>query len=712
MVAMAVRTPLKFAFCLFKHFPSSGLSRDFQRILTECQNRGHEAEVFVSTWEGSKPEGTEITVLGDWIDNFSPNHVKDRRYYLSLQKKLNAKPFDAVIGFNKMPGLTVYYGADFCYVAREHKAQPPRRKLRLLQKILLRAPGFDIQSAYRLMPRYRHLSAFEEAVFGANRQTLILSLSEREKKVFQEYYHTPDSRFSLLPPTLAPDRKPVKEHGGTRQRIRQKFGIADNALLLLFIGSGFKTKGLDRALHALASLKSDLQKRSQLMVIGQDHPEDYRNQSKQLGIEHKVHFLGDRPDIPELLAAGDLLLHPAYRENTGTVLLEAIAAGVPVLTTDVCGYAHHVERANSGIVLSAPFEQDQLNRELTNVLASPMRSEWQANGLRYGENEDLYHMPTEAVDNIEQYCQRNLARDFAIATRSVGEIRYLDDRLSNGILRGASFEQIMQTQGQGELIRSGLGRRTSRLKFDGKSYYLKTHTGVGWPEIIKNWTYLRLPVLGAKNEWHGVHHLERLGINTLTIAGYGTSGDYAARQSFILTEEIEGSISLEELGYEWLRNPPRKKSELRYKRWLIRKIAEMARTIHQSGANHRDFYLCHFLLQRAYDDGELSIKNSKLYVIDLHRMQIRRETPERWKLKDISGLRYSCLSLIAAGVLTRRDLYRFISTYQSASLRNRNTSFWSGVVSKAESLRASEHRKSSQGSLEPEKLVRTTRAQH
>ena len=249
-----------------------------------------------------------------------------------------------------------------------------------------------------------------------------------------------------------------------------------------------------------------------------------------------------------------------------------------------------------------------------------------------------------------------------------------------------------------------------------RSYYLKTHTGVGWPEIIKNWTYLRLPVLGAKNEWHGVHHLQRHGIDTLTIAGYGTSGEigefswpYATRQSFIITEEIEGSISLEELSYEWQQNPPRKKSELRYKRWLIRRIAEMARTIHQSGANHRDFYLCHFLLQRAYDNGELSIEKSRLYVIDLHRMQIRRETPERWKLKDISGLRYSCLSLIASGILTKNDLCRFISTYQNISLRDSDKSFWKEVVSKAESLHAAEQRKSSEALSTASRTAHTAR---
>ena len=94
----------------------------------------------------------------------------------------------------------------------------------------------------------------------------------------------------------------------------------------------------------------------------------------------RVHFLGGRLEIPDFLAAGDLLLHPAYRENTGTILLEAITAGVPVLTTNVCGYAHHVQQAGAGTVLSSPFNQDQLNRELAALLVSPMQgdlaSEW------------------------------------------------------------------------------------------------------------------------------------------------------------------------------------------------------------------------------------------------------------------------------------------------------------------------------------------------
>jgi len=710
---------MKFAFCHFNYLPYSGLSRDFRRILHECQNRGHEVEIFVRTWKGpaikSEPK---VTRLNDWRDHFRSNHRKDKAYHNKVREQLRMKEFDAVIGFNKMPGLDVYYGADVCYIARDEKKSVPRsrrhlqralKKIRphkhlrkLIRKILLHAPGFDVRSLYKLTPRYRHLFRFENAVFGADSQTLILSLSEREKKVFQEYYHTIDSRFMLLPPTLSrEDRQPVQDRVGTSCGMRKDFDIEPDALLLLFIGSGFETKGLDRAIKALASLPIKLQERTQLMVIGQDNTSDYRHLAKKLGVNGRVHFLGGRDDIREWLAASDLLLHPAYRENTGTILLEAITAGVPVLTTEVCGYAEHVEQADAGIVLSEPFEQTQLNYKLANVLLSPtIRAKWSNNGLRYGNNEDLYHMPIDAVDIIENHCHGTLKKTLGIDKTSDGSIQYLDQSLSYGLFKSAHIGQIMQFQKQGELIRTGLGRETRRHKFGGKTYYIKTHTGVGWREIIKNWTYLRPPVLGAKNEWHGVHHLRRHGISTLTIAGYGTSDKKVAnRQSFIITEEIGGSISLEELGYKWQKHPPKTCSDLRYKRWLVRRVAKMARTIHQSGANHRDFYLCHFLLRRAYQNGKLSTDKSTLYVIDLHRMQIRRETPERWKLKDISGLRYSCLALIESGVLTNRDLYRFISDYMGKSLRetlSADALFWNEVALKAKNLYTAEQRKNVQ----------------
>jgi UDP-glucose:(heptosyl)LPS alpha-1,3-glucosyltransferase len=177
--------------------------------------------------------------------------------------------------------------------------------------------------------------------------------------------------------------------------------LADDDLLLVQIGSGFKTKGVDRSLKALAALPAELKKRTRLLVIGQDDPKVFQLQSATLGLGNNVQFLKGRSDIPRFLLGADLLIHPAYNENTGTVLLEALVAGLPVLVSKVCGYAHYIAEADSGLVLDEPFEQAQLNEYLSRMLTdTAQRTAWSRNGLAFAETADLYSMPQYAADVI------------------------------------------------------------------------------------------------------------------------------------------------------------------------------------------------------------------------------------------------------------------------------------------------------------------------
>jgi UDP-glucose:(heptosyl)LPS alpha-1,3-glucosyltransferase len=659
---------MRIAFCLFKYFPYSGLSRDFLRILLEAQRRGHDIHVFVSQWQGPRPEDVPITVLPTyrWM-----NHAQNAAFHRQVKKHLKDHSWDAVIGFNKMPDMDIYYGADFCYIGRAVPRYTP---------------------LYRLTPRFHHFFTFERAVFSTQKHTMILSLSEREKGVYQQFYGTPENRFHILPPTLDEQRRVPSDPESVRREMRGYFGVDEDRFLLLFVGSGFKTKGLDRAIRSLAALPDELRERSELVIVGQDNPICYQRLARKLKVDHQIRFLGGRSDIPEILAAGDLLLHPAYSENTGTILLEALTAGLPVLTTDVCGYAPHIDKAQAGTVLRSPFVQEALDDQLVHMLTSPEREAWSRNGRGYGDNPELYRMPQTAVDLVEDWHERrSLYPQQQVIENEEGVSLYIREDLKKGLRTRHGFDDLMSIDG--EVFREALGRRTVRLTRDGKSYFLKTHTGVGWQEIIKNLLYFRLPVLGAMNEWHGVHHLQRLGIDTLSIAAYGTtSGNPARRRSFIVTDEIAKSISLEDFCERWKRSPPKTKQEIRFKRWLIRTVAQISRDIHNSGANHRDYYLCHFLLQREGDPRELSPENSRLFLIDLHRMQIRRRTPVRWAVKDISGLRYSSMDLS----LSRRDIYRFMRVYRSKPLRqilSREKLFWRRVESRARNLYDAEKRR-------------------
>jgi UDP-glucose:(heptosyl)LPS alpha-1,3-glucosyltransferase len=226
-------------------------------------------------------------------------------------------------------------------------------------------------------------------------------ISEVQQPLFIKHYDTPLKRFHLLPPGISQDRRAPANAAEIRAEFRREFKLGDDDLLLVQIGSGFKTKGVDRSLKALAALPAALRKRTRLFVIGQDDPKVFQLQSTALGLSDNVTFMKGRSDIPRFLLGADLLIHPAYNENTGTVLLEALVAGLPVLVSAVCGYAHYIAEADSGLVLDEPFEQHQLNQYLTRMLEDDAaRADWGRNGLAFADTADLYSMPQHAADVI------------------------------------------------------------------------------------------------------------------------------------------------------------------------------------------------------------------------------------------------------------------------------------------------------------------------
>jgi len=131
-----------------------------------------------------------------------------------------------------------------------------------------------------------------------------------------------------------------------------------------------------------------------------------------------------------------------------------------------------------------------------------------------------------------------------------------------------AFDYIMQLDG--EIFRKVANRRTLRFELGGKRYFLKAHYGVGWKEIFKNILQLRLPVLGARNEWLAIQRLEQLGVETMTLVGYGERGSNPARKkSFVITEALEQTESLEDLCGAWEQDPPVTTAGIRLKRELI-----------------------------------------------------------------------------------------------------------------------------------------------
>ena len=366
------------AFALFKFFPYGGLQRDFLRIATACVQRGYRVRVYTLSWEGAVPEGFDVIEVP--VDAVT-NPVRYQRFADWVRQDLTWRPAAALVGFNKMPGLDVYFAADACY---EEKARQLRTPL------------------YRLTYRYRLFSRFERAVFGEDADTDILLITDQQRRQFQKYYETPDSRLHLLPPGVSADRCRGADAQTLRCDFRREFEVDEDELVLLLIGSGFITKGLDRALHAVAALPSALRKRARLFVIGQDNPRQFLGLAAELGIEDQLRIFSGRDDIPRFLQGADIMLHPAYVESGGIVLIEAIIAGLPVIATDVCGYAPYIEQADAGVLIGSPFSQEALNRTLAGVMEDAgQRSRWSENGVRFGRTADIYRQTEHALAVIE-----------------------------------------------------------------------------------------------------------------------------------------------------------------------------------------------------------------------------------------------------------------------------------------------------------------------
>lgn len=220
-----------------------------------------------------------------------------------------------------------------------------------------------------------------------------------------------------------------------------------------------------------------------------------------------------------------------------------------------------------------------------------------------------------------------------------------------------AFDEVAKLQG--DVFRELETRRTLRFELAGKSYFLKWHRGTAFKEVVKNLLSFRMPVLGADREWKAIHRLADLGVDTMHGVGFGEKGvNPIGKISFIITEDLTPTISLEDYCANWKTNPP----ESKIKRMLIARVATMVRKMHQGGINHRDCYICHFLLHLPFNGNETDLKIS---VIDLHRAQIRQQVPQRWRDKDLIGLYFSSLNI----GLTQRDIFRFMKIYFALPLR-------------------------------------------
>jgi len=354
---------MRIAFGIVSLFPGGGLQRDCLEIAKLVRGRGHDVTIYAERVSGGvQTEGIPVVTLANEARS---NHSRQHDFAVDFRRAANSQ-CDLTVGFNKLLGLDVLYCADASMYDRLRK-----------------------QPYLNLLPRYRSFANMERDSFSPEQKTKTILLSQNQLLDYWRTWRTEPQRMYLLPPTLsAARRKPEYRSDGTRQKTRASLGLADGAWTWLTVGVQPNTKGTDRVLRALAEFP---EARLLIAGIGADDKaaETPLALARNLGVEQRVSWLGHREDVPQVMAAADLLLHPSRYDTTGTVILEGVVNGLPVIATAVCGYSTHVTAAAAGSVIAEPFDQNAFVAAIRAARNPAVSESWSKAGMEYGQRAGL-----------------------------------------------------------------------------------------------------------------------------------------------------------------------------------------------------------------------------------------------------------------------------------------------------------------------------------
>ena len=349
---------MRVALGIVRLFPEGGLQRHCLGVAQLLLDRGHQVTLFTTCNRCDVPDGLSLALLP--VRAFT-NHGIDRAFARKFAAA-TAGQFDRIVGFNKLAGLDVLYCAD---------------------------PPMDVpRRAWwkRHLPRHWARLELEGQSFRPLASTKIIALTRSLAENYQQYWHIDAQRFTVIPPVMeATRRRTDPRQPARRDAVRAALHLPAGRSVWLWIGAKPHIKGLDRVMAAMVGTPDAL-----LLMVGvtatRGEGRAAAARARRLGIFDRVRFYGYCDDIPEFMAAADLLVHPARLDVTGQVLLESIVNGLPVIASGCCGFAGLIREAKAGIVLPEPFRQAALEAAVTSLQDPAAAELFSRNGIEYGRN--------------------------------------------------------------------------------------------------------------------------------------------------------------------------------------------------------------------------------------------------------------------------------------------------------------------------------------
>jgi UDP-glucose:(heptosyl)LPS alpha-1,3-glucosyltransferase len=308
---------------------------------------GHELHLYACRWDGDAlPKAIDCHAL---TLPSRPRFLRPWRFAIECERRLRRANHDVSIGFDKTWGQDVLYPQGGLRAAcSEHNIRKYRS--RVVQQLVRLAKPFDLTNwSYMALERRQYLGP---------RRPLIVVNSEMVRRHFEQYYGIGAAEIRVLRAAIDPGR--FAEHDRPRRRLeaRQHWGISTTETVALFAAMNYRLKGLDSLLHAVSRIDTHLPFR--LLVIGSRQTWLHERLARRLGVAGRVIFAGHCADMRNAYFASDYLVHPTFYDPCSLVVLEALACGLPIITTRVNGASEMLNPPSEGYVLDDPHDHTQL----------------------------------------------------------------------------------------------------------------------------------------------------------------------------------------------------------------------------------------------------------------------------------------------------------------------------------------------------------------
>lgn len=350
---------MKIAVIRQRYVSHGGAENVVARFVAILLQRGHEVHVFASRWKVPQGEAPPIfhrvPTLG-WGSFF-----RLITFAFFCRIGLQRERFDVIYGFERTLVQDIYRAGDGCHrewLEQRKKSSSPLKRLGIL-----------------LNPFHWTSLWIERRIYAGSRTKKIIANSLRGKEEIIRHYGTSPEKIVVIYNGVSLSRFNPSNRERFREEIRRRFGAPEKELLILFVGSGFERKGLRFLIEALGLLRLRNAPPFKLWVVGKGKIDRYLRIARRAGIEDSVSFIGTYAKMEEIYAAADVFALPTLYDPFANVCLEAMASGVPVVTTRINGASEVLAGPLESLVLESPDDVKGLADILLKMTDPDQRAE-------------------------------------------------------------------------------------------------------------------------------------------------------------------------------------------------------------------------------------------------------------------------------------------------------------------------------------------------